>query len=194
MNIRIIQLEALRIIGASSAIGGIAAIIIGGGACIGGLGATGAIKLGEFLSPNRPTIRHMMFYGASSVGAGLFLILSAAGIAAIGEVLADKELKRINNKIEESRINFQSSSRVVEPQTTDEIVPNVVNEYETDDEDVSFSAREYEEEIDKNYQKFLVCNGCKHWHGKRYGKNFLICAMHPYGWEKDSCPDREVDD
>jgi hypothetical protein len=38
-----------------------------------------------------------------------------------------------------------------------------------------------------------VCIGCQHYHGRVYGDNLLVCAMHPYGVSQDdeSCPDKE---
>ncbi|ERN43122.1 hypothetical protein KR51_00000110 [Rubidibacter lacunae KORDI 51-2] len=36
-----------------------------------------------------------------------------------------------------------------------------------------------------------ACVGCRHYHGYVYGENFLVCAMHPYGSEDDTCPDWE---
>jgi hypothetical protein len=36
-----------------------------------------------------------------------------------------------------------------------------------------------------------VCRGCVHYHGRSYGGERLICAMHPYGVEYDECGDRE---
>jgi len=38
-----------------------------------------------------------------------------------------------------------------------------------------------------------ACRGCENYHGYRYGENLFICAMHPYGWEGDDCPDWEGD-
>lgn len=35
------------------------------------------------------------------------------------------------------------------------------------------------------------CDGCKHLHGEAYGGNLLVCAMHPYGTDGDSCPDKD---
>ncbi|MBE9178610.1 hypothetical protein IQ268_08565 [Oculatella sp. LEGE 06141] len=35
------------------------------------------------------------------------------------------------------------------------------------------------------------CQGCCHYHGRVYGGNMLVCGMHPYGAEEDSCPDWE---
>lgn len=38
-----------------------------------------------------------------------------------------------------------------------------------------------------------ACQGCHHYHGRVYGQNLLVCAMHPYGWEDPHCPDWEAD-
>lgn len=36
-----------------------------------------------------------------------------------------------------------------------------------------------------------ACQGCRHYHGHVYGGNLLVCAMHPYGWPDEHCPDWE---
>lgn len=36
-----------------------------------------------------------------------------------------------------------------------------------------------------------ACVGCNHYHGHVYGGNLLVCGMHPYGWDGESCPDWE---
>jgi hypothetical protein len=36
-----------------------------------------------------------------------------------------------------------------------------------------------------------ACIGCQHYHGRVYGNNLLVCAMHPYGWDDKTCPDWE---
>jgi hypothetical protein len=36
-----------------------------------------------------------------------------------------------------------------------------------------------------------ACVGCRHYHGQRYGGNVLVCAMHPYGCETETCSDWE---
>ncbi|AIE75410.1 MULTISPECIES: hypothetical protein [unclassified Synechocystis] len=36
-----------------------------------------------------------------------------------------------------------------------------------------------------------ACRGCQHYHGYVYNGQLLVCAMHPYGWETESCPDWE---
>lgn len=37
-----------------------------------------------------------------------------------------------------------------------------------------------------------VCIGCRHYHGKAYNGNLLVCAMHPYGCKDTSCIDWEA--
>lgn len=40
-------------------------------------------------------------------------------------------------------------------------------------------------------KQYPACQHCKHYHGYRYGEHLLVCAMHPYGWEDEQCPDWE---
>lgn len=40
-------------------------------------------------------------------------------------------------------------------------------------------------------QEHPTCVGCCHYHGETYGGNTLICAMHPYGPDQETCPDWE---
>ena len=40
-----------------------------------------------------------------------------------------------------------------------------------------------------NPKKYPACVGCSNYHGHSYGGNLLVCAMHPYGWENENCPD-----
>ena len=42
-----------------------------------------------------------------------------------------------------------------------------------------------------NLDKNPACIGCKHYHGRVYSGNLLVCGMHPYGWTDDNCPDWE---
>jgi hypothetical protein len=35
----------------------------------------------------------------------------------------------------------------------------------------------------------IACQGCRHYHGRSYGGERLICAMHPYGVEQETCAD-----
>lgn len=36
-----------------------------------------------------------------------------------------------------------------------------------------------------------ACAGCRFYHGKTYGDHLLVCGMHPYGTQGQSCPDWE---
>ena len=37
-----------------------------------------------------------------------------------------------------------------------------------------------------------LCRTCKHYHGQIYGGIELVCAVHPYGYSGNSCPDRQA--
>ncbi len=43
-------------------------------------------------------------------------------------------------------------------------------------------------------EKNSACMGCHHYHGKVYGGNLLVCAMHPHGRDDQSCPDWEKEE
>ena len=45
--------------------------------------------------------------------------------------------------------------------------------------------------INPNSNVHPACIGCRHYHGRVYGNNLLVCAMHPYGWDENNCPDWE---
>ncbi len=45
--------------------------------------------------------------------------------------------------------------------------------------------------LDPTLKANPACIGCRHYHGQVYSGNLLVCAMHPYGWEDESCPDWE---
>jgi hypothetical protein len=36
-----------------------------------------------------------------------------------------------------------------------------------------------------------ACVGCRHYHGQSYNDTMFVCAMHPYGWAEEQCPDWE---
>ncbi len=38
-----------------------------------------------------------------------------------------------------------------------------------------------------------ACINCANYHGQSYNGNLLVCAMHPVGWDGDSCPDWQED-
>ena len=45
--------------------------------------------------------------------------------------------------------------------------------------------------VEADPEKHPACIGCCHYHGQVYGGNLLVCAMHPYGWDTENCPDWE---
>ncbi len=47
------------------------------------------------------------------------------------------------------------------------------------------------DKVKPSLDKFPACIGCQNYHGYSHGGNLLICGMHPYGWDGESCPDWE---
>ncbi len=54
--------------------------------------------------------------------------------------------------------------------------------------------REEDEIYEVAYMKLILpdCQICKHHHGQIYGDVELVCAVHPYGYSGDSCPDYQA--
>jgi hypothetical protein len=49
----------------------------------------------------------------------------------------------------------------------------------------------FEQFVEPSVTQNPACQGCQHYHGHVYGGNLLICGMHPYGWDGETCPDWE---
>lgn len=49
----------------------------------------------------------------------------------------------------------------------------------------------YSYPVEPTVEKNPACVGCHHYHGQVYSGNLFVCAMHPYGWEAENCPDWE---
>ncbi len=59
---------------------------------------------------------------------------------------------------------------------------------DTPREDVDYY---FVDHVEPTLEEHPACRGCTHYHGQVYGGNLLVCAMHPYGVEGESCPDWE---
>lgn len=46
-----------------------------------------------------------------------------------------------------------------------------------------------EDDGDKQDSVPAICNGCSNYHGQVYNGNLLVCAIHPYGFDNETCPD-----
>ncbi|MDJ0725017.1 MAG: hypothetical protein QNJ38_07905 [Prochloraceae cyanobacterium] len=44
--------------------------------------------------------------------------------------------------------------------------------------------------VEPTLERHPACIGCNNYHGRVYGGNLLVCAIHPYGWLDENCPDR----
>lgn len=48
-----------------------------------------------------------------------------------------------------------------------------------------------QERLRRNPPMPIACRGCRHYHGRSYHGNFLVCGIHPYGVETETCSDWE---
>lgn len=40
--------------------------------------------------------------------------------------------------------------------------------------------------------RHAACIGCRHYHGRVYNDQLLVCGMYPFGWDAGACPDWEA--
>jgi len=45
--------------------------------------------------------------------------------------------------------------------------------------------------VEPTTERHPACRGCHNYHGEIHGGNLLVCGMHPYGVEDETCPDWE---
>jgi hypothetical protein len=69
----------------------------------------------------------------------------------------------------------------------DEIDAALSEEWEFDDDFISVNYHT------PSVQNNPACINCANYHGQSYNGNLLVCAMHPHGYEGDSCPDWNED-
>lgn len=62
-------------------------------------------------------------------------------------------------------------------------------DFDVGGEDIDY----FVERVEPTLEKHPACRGCKNYHGQVYGGNLLVCGMHPYGVDGESCPDWESD-
>jgi hypothetical protein len=81
---------------------------------------------------------------------------------------------------------------IVEFETTvDACLEPVFDWLDEMDDMIASTSRPLVNTVSPALQEHPACVGCSHYHGENYGGNLLVCAMHPYGVEGQSCSDWE---
>jgi hypothetical protein len=81
---------------------------------------------------------------------------------------------------------------IVEFETTvDAYLEPVFDWLDEMDDMIANTSRPLVNTVSPALQEHPTCVGCSHYHGENYGGNLLVCAMHPYGVEEQSCSDWE---
>ncbi|EFA70649.1 hypothetical protein CEP10_05865 [Cylindrospermopsis raciborskii S07] len=69
-----------------------------------------------------------------------------------------------------------------------ELLEELVDLY-SDLGDTGFEESNFTYQVEAGPLENPACVGCSNYHGEVYGGNLLVCAMHPYGWDGEKCPD-----
>ncbi|NEP08029.1 MAG: hypothetical protein F6K34_26605, partial [Okeania sp. SIO4D6] len=87
---------------------------------------------------------------------------------------------------EEIRTNF-----IVEiDEYLNDLIDPIIEVYLDLDFDVGGEDIDYfVDRVEPTVEEHPACRGCKNYHGQVYGGNLLVCGMHPYGVEGETCPD-----
>ncbi|NEP85757.1 MAG: hypothetical protein F6K18_02365 [Okeania sp. SIO2C2] len=91
---------------------------------------------------------------------------------------------------EEIRTNF-----IVEiDEYLNDLIDPIIEVYLDLDFDVGGEDIDYfVDRVEPTVEEHPACRGCNNYHGQVYGGNLLVCGMHPYGVEGETCPDWESD-
>ncbi|NET85055.1 MAG: hypothetical protein F6J94_25015 [Moorea sp. SIO1F2] len=95
------------------------------------------------------------------------------------------------NEVEEFANEVDNAIGAEIDQCLQEIVEPFVEIYFDFEVMVSETDEDFPDSVTPSSQKHPACIGCRHYHGQAYGGNLLVCAMHPYGWDTEDCPDWE---
>lgn len=60
---------------------------------------------------------------------------------------------------------------------------------DNDNADNPFGEFYWNPKIEPSAEFHPACIGCSNYHGRVYNGNILICGIHPFGWETETCPD-----
>lgn len=71
----------------------------------------------------------------------------------------------------------------------DEDYLNDVDDYSYFLDEDEFNSWLQDTKIKPNSEINPACLGCSNYHGQSYNGNLLVCGMHPYGWDGETCPD-----
>jgi len=70
--------------------------------------------------------------------------------------------------------------------TTRDEIDAVISEEGEGFSDEDFTSMSYHK---PSVQSHPACINCANYHGQVYNGNLLVCAMHPYGFDDNNCPD-----
>ncbi|EGJ34895.1 hypothetical protein LYNGBM3L_10440 [Moorena producens 3L] len=105
--------------------------------------------------------------------------------------MVDEFFEGVSEVVEEFANEIDNALGAEIDQCLQEIVEPFVEIYFDFEVMVSETDEDFPDSVTPSSQKHPACIGCRHYHGQAYGGNLLVCAMHPYGWDTEDCPDWE---
>jgi hypothetical protein len=103
--------------------------------------------------------------------------------------LVDEFFVEVTEMVEVFAEDVQNTVGVEIDQYLQDMFEPIVEIYYEIEELVGESEQTFPYPVEPTLEKHPACIGCHHYHGQVYGGNLFVCAMHPYGWETEDCPD-----
>jgi hypothetical protein len=105
--------------------------------------------------------------------------------------MVDEFFLGVTEMVEEIANDVQNTVGVEIDQYLQDVFEPIVEIYFELEEIVGETEQIYSYPVEPSPEKHPACIGCHHYHGQVYSGNLFVCAMHPYGWESENCPDWE---
>jgi hypothetical protein len=105
--------------------------------------------------------------------------------------MVDEFFLGVTDMIEDFANDVQNTVGVDIDQCLQDMFEPIVEIYFELEEIVNDTEQIYSYPVEPSPEKHPACVGCSNYHGQVYSGNLLVCAMHPYGWDTETCPDWE---
>lgn len=106
--------------------------------------------------------------------------------------MIDEFFVGVTEMVEVAADEFQSTVGLEIDQYLQDMFEPIVEMYAELEELISDTDTNFGYPVEPTAEKHPACIGCDHYHGQVYSGNLLVCAMHPYGWDTENCPDWEA--
>jgi hypothetical protein len=125
-----------------------------------------------------------------------FVTIVAAGVDFLADILietADDAAEQLIHTLETSLEALEATLQTeLEPQLDEWLIQPLLDLVTGVDDAINEVAPSLHQTWQPLMNQHPACVGCQHYHGQVYGDTVLVCGMHPYGWESETCPDHDA--